>query len=170
MSKLDSLDPKRLACNPRASLLAWLKFEPIVIAAINQHPNKFTYLPTTMSPYSVTSKIRDAIRGKLAFDYPSPLATSVVKEWWGSVVVTNDKTKVYIGAKETKPGILSGVTTADYAYCFDYLATDELAAVELLLGRGRIKGPIRVEDPPNPLPALPFNVERVMRDKTLILL
>lgn len=170
MSKIDNISRAALAGNPRASLTAWLKYEQIVVAAYERHPSPFVYTPTSMTPASVASKLRDAVRGKIAFDYPSSVATENISSWWSEVVVHFDDTRVFI----TKPGVkkteIFGVAIGDYAHCFDYIITDELAAIELLLSRGRLKGPIRIEQPPQVLPALLPNVERVMRATTLILL
>lgn len=173
MSKLDSINAADLSSNPRATLAAWLKYEPIVAKALQVHPKPFAYTPTTMSPYSVASKLRDAVRGKIAFDYPSTLHTDVVSRWWNEVQVSNDIEKVLIGPKGVKVGRLDGSVHSDYAFMFDTLEYEEVSAFELLLSTGRIKGPVMIQHPKANLSVdgTQPNCERIFRpDGALILL
>lgn len=167
------LDPTSLAANPRASLPAWLRYSDIVLRAYNTRPHKFTYIPTSHSTASVASKLRDAIRGKLAFDYPFSVPNDALKEWWGNVVVTFDKEKVYIGAPEKRTIEVHGSANIIGVLHFTTLSLEELCAFEYLLDHGRIKGPIHIDHPVETFfnTPSPLNVERITRpDGSLILL
>src|SRR5215468_1793852 len=98
MKKLDRIDPQRLASNPRATLQSWLKYRDVVLSAIRQHPKPYIYHPVSMTPSSVASKMRDAIRGKLAFSYPDPDVTDFdLARWYSEIVIKHDKENVFIG-------------------------------------------------------------------------
>lgn len=166
---------RSLSVNPRATLVAWERFSHIVVSAFQASPAPFTYLPTGLSPYSVASKIRDAIRGKLAFDYPCVIDNDVLTKWWEGVVVTNTKEKVTIGPRKRDLPAVDGTVHGDAAFIFDTLPFPELDAFELLLSTGRIKGPILLTKPPigveEGVNSIYPNVERIFRpDGKLILL
>lgn len=173
MKKLDRIDPKILATNPRASLAAWLKYEPVVTAAFNQHPRPYAYKPLNMSPSSVCSKMRDAVRGRLAFSYPSTVSDHDLARWYEEVVFKHDKECVYIGPpEEVKTQLIGTVPESPTSLVFPTLSFEELAAFTLLLSNGRIVGPVRVKQPPDTtlLPKRP-NVELMTRDDgSLVLL
>lgn len=147
--KLERLDPVRLASNPRASLLSWLKYKDIVLGAMAQHPRPYIYKPSNMTPSSVTSKIRDAIRGCIAFGYEGVNHSDLAK-WWIEVVVKHDNENVYIGPFEEVQSVLSGETVSkDNGLTFPTLAFEEVAAFQILLSNGRLLGPIRILQPPD---------------------
>lgn len=152
MSKLDRIDPKVLSTNPRATEPCWLKFRPLVLAAMAVHPKVYMYRPQNMSVMSVESKIRDAIRGKLAFGYAGEPGTAQLLSWWEEVVVKTDDSYVYIGPPKSITIILRG-ESADPAlsngYSFSTLSFEEVAAFATLLSTGKLLGPVRVQLPPN---------------------
>lgn len=171
--KLERIDPAVLAANPRCTLSAWLKYEPVVLAAYQRHPAPYIYRPTSMSPVSVCSKIRDAIRGKLAFDYPSEIDTPSLAIWYAEIIVKHDRENVYLGPEKAVTDALVGsATTADSIFSFDTLSFEEVSAFQLLLSGSRLIGPITVTHPPDVtlLPERP-NVEMILKPNgTLILL
>lgn len=151
MRKLDRIDPQKLATNPRATLQSWLKYRDVVLSAIKQHPKPFIYRPVTMTPSSVASKMRDAIRGKLAFSYPDENVTDfALARWYSEVVIKHDKENVFIGPPDRVRGTLIGSTpTSSTELNFPTLSFEEVAAFTLLLSNGRIVGPILVTQPPD---------------------
>lgn len=174
MKKLDRIDPQRLAGNPRATLQSWLKYRDVVMSAMNQHPKPFIYRPISMTPSSVASKMRDAVRGKLAFNYPDEeIDNLVLARWYSEIVVKHDSQNVYIGPPESVRSALTGATPSSSSDLnFPTLSFEEVAAFTLLLSGGRIVGPIVVRQPPD-LSLLPLrpNVEILNRkDGSLVLL
>lgn len=173
MSKLSSIDSSTLASNPRATLSSWLRYEPIAKAAFLSHPIPYVYTPTSLSPSSVCSKLRDAVRGAIAFSYPGFCETPALARWWSEVVVSHDREKVFIGPPQRSLPAIDGSVHNDWAFCFDRLSEAEFSAFELLLNSGRIKGPVMIHHPLASFSLLPLcdNVERIHRaDGKLVLL
>lgn len=173
--KLERLDPKNLSSNPRASLSSWLRFSDIVLQAYRTHPQPFVFRPSNRSPSSIATKLRDAIRGKLAFDYPGfEIPNSDLLRWYGEVIVKPIGDDVYIG-----PALALVDTTGVISACpklaspsFVSLSFEEVSAFQLLLSTGRLSGPILVQNPPDLtlLPERP-NVELMPRaDGSLVML
>lgn len=174
MKKLENIDPQRLAGNPRATLQAWLKYRDVVVTSMRQHPRPYIYTPTSMAASSVASKLRDAVRGKLAFNYPDPEVTDLaLARWYSEIVVKHDRENVYIGPPEEIRSTLIGSTpTTPGELVFPTLSFEEVSAFALLLSNGRLVGPIRVQQPPDLslLQKLP-NVEILNRpDGALVLI
>jgi len=174
MKKLDNIDPQRLAGNPRATLQSWLKYRDVVLSAFRQHPKPFIYTPTSMAATSVASKLRDAVRGKLAFSYPDgEVSDFELAKWYSEIVVKHDKENVYIGPPEGVKRSLTGSTPASTSELkFPTLSFEEVSAFTLLLSGGRIVGPVLILQPPDLslLPPRP-NVEMLRRpDGSLVLI
>lgn len=167
MKKLDNIDPQRLAGNPRATPSAWLKYRDVVLMAMRQHPRPYIYTPTNMAASSVASKLRDAVRGKLAFNYPDAEITDFdLARWYSEIVVKHDRENVYIGPpEEVKTTLIGGSPSSSKELVFPTLSFEEVAAFTILLSNGRLVGPIRVQQPPDLslLPRRP-NVEIINRD------
>lgn len=174
MNKLDRTTPESLRGNPRATLLSWQKYEQIVKAAMERHPHSYVYPCSTLRPTTVASRLRDAIRGKIAFDYPSDLSTDDVTRWYSEIIIKFDTENVYIGPLEKVSEVLEGhgQFRGENVMSFPTLAFEEIAAFALLLSNGRISGPVHVHQPPNLdlLGELP-NLERITReDGSLVLI
>lgn len=172
--KLDRLDPKLLSTNPRATLSAWLKYKETVLAAYRQYPKNFVYRPINMSSASVCSKLRDAIRGQLAFGYTDDISNDDLSKWFSEVVFKNDNEYVYIGLPNEVKTALVGKQEShnDTKLFFPELSFEEVAAFSLLISGGRLIGPVIVKSPPDItlLPPRP-NVEMMERpDGSLVLL
>lgn len=176
MPKLDRIDPISLASNRRATLNAWLKFEPIIVAAFRQHPKPYVYRPTAMSPFSVCSKARDALRGKLAFDYPCEVSNDDLRRWYAEVVFKNDNENVYIGLPKMIQEELKGNAVAPQvpkSLTFPTLSFEEIAAFNILISNNRLAGwTIHVVNPPDiSLLSERPNVQLIRRnDGSLVLL
>ena len=127
-----------------------------------------------MTPSSVASKLRDAVRGKLAFNYPDAEITDLaLARWYSEIVVKHDKENVFIGPPEEVKRSLIGTTPAsEHELHFPTLSFEELSAFTLLLSGGRISGPIVVKQPPDiSLLTLRPNVEILNRkDGSLVLI
>lgn len=151
MKKLDRIDVVKLVGNPRATLQSWLKYRSVVLAAMQQHPRPYIYTPVNMAASSVCSKMRDAIRGKIAFQYPdSAIDNIILAKWYSEVIFKHDKENVYIGIPEEVNEVLVGVTpTSASNLVFPTLSFEEVSAFVLLLSGSRIKGPVEVRQPPN---------------------
>lgn len=175
--KLDRIDPIVLASNPRATLDSWKRYEPIVLAAMSQHPRTYSYHPTSLAPTTVCTRLRDAIRGKIAFDYPSEKTATEVAEWYSQIVVKNNNENVFLGPQEKVLSELQGIPlggppSAPSIYAYSSLSFEEISAFTLLLSANRITGPVTIAQPPDLtlLPERP-NVEMLSRpDGSLILL
>lgn len=144
-SKLNRIDPTDLAYNPRANLSSWQRFQPLVEQAYETYPKPFIFTSTGWSPESIISKIRDAIRGKIAFDYPSKYTADEVITWWEKVIVRRIENKIYIGEriKDVKKINPDAVKTK---YEFKTLEPIHLRCFALLLDAGLIEGPIIVHN------------------------
>lgn len=175
LSKLDRIDPSSLLHNPRATQGAWLKYEPIILAAFKQHPRPYIFSPSSMSPVSVCSKARDAVRGKLAFDYPSEVSTPDLQRWYSEVIFKVLEESVYIGPPQTSTDSLEGqgnTKSSASSLSFSELSFEEISAWALLISNGRFKGSVTVLYPPDLslLPPRP-NVEMMSKpDGSLVLL
>lgn len=175
MKKLDNIDPQRLASNPRATLQSWLKYRDVVRTAMLQHPKPYVYTPTSMATSSVASKLRDAVRGKLAFNYPDPEVNNLdLARWYSEIIVKHDLAgNVYIGPPEAVKTTLEGSSPSNRAeLTYPTLAFEEVSAFVILLSGGRLSGPIKIMQPPDIsiLPRLP-NVEILTKpDGSLVLI
>jgi hypothetical protein len=174
MKKLDNIDPQRLAGNPRATLTSWLKYRDVVIMAMRQHPKPYIYTPTSMAASSVASKLRDAVRGKLAFDYPDPEVSNLdLARWYSEIVVKHDRENVYIGPpEEVKTTLIGATPNSATELTFPTLSFTEVSAFVILLSGSRLSGPIKIMQPPDIslLPNLP-NVEILTKpDGSLVLI
>jgi hypothetical protein len=174
MSKLNRLDPETLAHNPRAKLTAWYKYQPTVRAAFEKFPRVYRFTPENMTAATVSSRLRDAIRGCLVFHYPIEFTThSQLTEWWDTVVVKHTTTDVLIGPPEATVEALKSVDTDAPGYRFNSLTFEELTAFAVLLSSAKLTGPVTVLDPPTDLGLLAErpNLELVSRpDGSLVLL
>lgn len=167
MSKLDRLDPLSLASNPRATLSAWLKYEDITLTAFRMFPKPYVYTPTNMAANTVASRLRDAIRGKLAFDYPSVVDNTDLLRWYSEVIIKPIGKGVYIGKFDSVEDELKGQaeTAASLPDLkFDDLTYEEVSAFALLISTQRLTGPVLVRVPPDvsTLPQRP-NVEFILK-------
>lgn len=174
--KLDRIDPVALSSNPRASQAAWLKYRDVVIAAYKHYPKPYIYCPASMTPATVCSRVRDAIRGKLAFDYPeSEVSNGDLARWYDQIVIKHDNVRIYIGQPEEIRSNLIGHTPSASQSShlkFPTLTFEEIAAFTLLISSGRLLVSIEIEQPPDIslLPKRP-NVEIMPRkDGSLVIL
>ena len=166
MNKLDRIDPNHLAGNPRATLSAWLAYEQLVLAAYKMFPKAYVWRPTNKTPSTVSTRLRDAIRGKIAFDYPSEISTPQLANWYSQIVIKYTKEHVYIGPPEGVQSVLEGssVTKNSAGFVYPELSFEEVAAFQLLISNGRLADPVTVIRPPD-LTLLPprVNVEVLNR-------
>lgn len=173
-AKLERIDPARLATNPRASLSAWLRYEPIIHAAMRQHPKPYEYTPSNMAASTVCSRLRDAIRGAIAFGYSTNPTTEELTRWWAEVRITFAGNVIRIAppSADVATALAGGTAPNGTTLSFSDLSFEELTAFHLLLSNGRIPGPVIIAHPPDPglLPTRP-NVEILPRpDGSLVLL
>lgn len=174
MVKASTEDLRLLASNPRATLAAWERYRSLVSSAMRFYPQAYQFAPATLSPTSVVSKMRDAIRGKIAFDFPGDPETELVRDWYAKVILKVIDGKVFIGPRE-QAKVRPEVRAKDEGgsmLTFGQLAPDELAALFLLLSRGKLSGPVRLTKIArgSELPDIP-NVEAIPQpDGSLLLL
>ena len=170
-SKLSRIDPASLAGNPRATYAAWLRFSLVVRNAMNDHPKPHTITPVSITPATYASRLRDAVRGAIAFGH-ADVPVEDLARWFGEVVVRYDARNVYIGPREVKPTEIETASIPKTEFSFATLTDEEFQAFVLLLNAGRISGPVHIETP-NGLwcdPLLP-NITFIPRpDGSLILL
>lgn len=174
MTKLDRTTPESLRGNPRATFVSWQKYEQIVKAAMDAHPKSYVYPCSTLKPTTIASRLRDAIRGKIAFDYPSNLSTDSVTRWYSEIVIKHDTENVYIGPMEKVKEVLEGhgQFRGETVMSFPTLQFEEVAAFALLLSNGRLSGPVHIHQPPDiSLLGDRPNLERITReDGSLVLI
>jgi len=150
--KLERITPDVLQHNPRASLAAWLKYENIVVAAFRQHPKPYTFSPTSHKSSTVCSRVRDAIRGAIAFGYPidsGRISTDELSSWWKEVVVKPIGSAVMLGLPTTVDEEIRVERESSGPLQFTTLSLDEIIAFTVLLSSGRILGPITIFNPPD---------------------
>lgn len=173
--KIDRIDPTALLHNPRASNAAWIKYEPLILAAVAQHPKPYIFHPTNHTAATVESRLREAIRGKLAFDYNSTLSTPDLAHWYNQIVIKVDPSGgIYIGPPNKLPNPVEGSGSSEAKprdMRFDTLSFEEVAAFTLLLSTGKLIGPVIITSPPDLslLPPRP-NVETLSREDGSIVL
>jgi len=127
-------------------------------------------------PSTVCTRLRDAIRGAIAFNFPisdDSLSHADLTRWYSEVVFKFDQENVYIGPVEEIKETLDGGTIRNEAVLsFPTLEFEEICAFSLLLSNNRLQGPIVILQPPryNPSSRRP-NLERLERkDGSLVLL
>lgn len=170
-SKLLNLDPASLASNPRATLRSWLKYEAIVKAAIALHPRPYVSCPPGLSPNTVGTRLRDAIRGKLAFNFPSTLSNETISNWYGEIIIKYDDKQLYIGPPQVVTELLAGTSTSQDSQSYDAPSFEAVSALQLLLSTAMLRGPITITNPPDCtlLPDRPNVVLIPREDGSLIL-
>jgi len=99
MKKLTRVSAESLKGNPRATYAAWQKYEKIVAAAYAVHPQGYTIKPDDMSPATIASRLRDAVRGAIAFEFCSTIDVQDLARWFDEVIISHTVDSVYIGPK-----------------------------------------------------------------------
>lgn len=171
-AKLSRISMESLAGNPRASLSAWLKYEPVILAAYRLHPKPYSYRPANMAAVTVCSRLRDAVRGCLAFRYSCEVPHDALLVWYSEIKIKHDGTNVIIGPIEKNMDALEGEGSDVPLYSFKELSLEEIVAFSVLISGNRISGPVFIAAPPDVslLPSRP-NVEIVKKeDNSLMLL
>lgn len=175
------IDPAALVDNPRATFREWKRYETCVVAAIVSHPKPYIFSPISVRPTTFVSRIRDAIRGCIAFNYPIISDTIIthdeLSKWWSQVVVKHDNNHVFIGTPERVSGAMTGevfdaTPASTTTLSFPSLSMEELIAFTVLISTGRLTGPVLITSPPDIslIPERP-NVEMVPRqDGSLLIL
>lgn len=148
MSKLDNIDPTTLAHNPRASLPEWLRYQHIVEAAYYKHPNPHIFTPSNLRVSTCVSRIRDAIKGCITFEYPCIVPYADLQRWFNETVFTPCGTEVRIGPRLQRSERVETVAKSD-GYVFTTLEPEEFQAFAFLLSRGRLQGPVKVLKAPD---------------------
>ena len=149
MSKLNRLDPEVLAHNPRAKLTAWYKYQPLIRDAFEKSPHVHRWSPTNLTPATVASRLRDAVRGCLVFQYPISFTThEQLASWWDTVIVKHTTSEILIGHPEATVEALKGTDPTAPGYRFTDLSFEELTAFAVLLSTSRLSGPVVVSTPP----------------------
>lgn len=146
LAKLHRISPESLAGNPRATYAAWLRFAPQVRAAMAVHPQTHIIRVISMSPATFVSRVRDAVRGAIAYGH-SDIPVADLAKWFGEVVIRHDVKDVFIGPKEHKLTDIAVNTIPKTEYSFVSLTTMEYHCFMTLLNNGRIAGPIHIEKP-----------------------
>ncbi len=170
-AKLDRIDPVALASNPRASLQSWKRYEAVVVAAYRMHPRTYVFSPASHSPSTVASRLRDAVRGCLAFSYDSPISPADLARWYSEIIVKHTKTEVLVGPPEAVTSEITESREDARSFSYHSLSLDEIIAFTVLLSHGRFSGPVTIFQPPDisQLPPQP-NVEVMKRlDGSLVL-
>lgn len=170
-AKLDRIDAAALSSNPRATLQAWKRYEPIVLAAFRMHPRTYVFSPSSLSTATVASRLRDAIRGALAFSYDSTISPTELSAWYSQIIIKHTKTEVLVGPPEAVTSEITESREDARSFSYHTLSFDELIAFTVLLSHGRISGPVTIFQPPDisQLPPQP-NVEVMKRtDGSLVL-
>lgn len=149
MSKSARLSRDSLISNPRATFTAWKRFENIVQAAMQQYPRAYIFKPVTLSNTTVVSRLRDAIRGAIVFEYTD--YTNQLANWFDEIVIKEySDGQVFIGRPDL-PAVdpIASENVKAEGYVFDSLSFEELSAFCILLNTNRIEGPIKVGRPPD---------------------
>lgn len=173
MRKMERIDPDALRDNPRATFAAWKRYESIVLLAYRRFPQPYLISPPRMSPATVASRLRDAIRGAIAFNYCTEVPAIDLARWYEKVVIKHTTSHVFIGPPPDKeaPPIVAPEVTRDSTLTFDSLPFEEVTAFALLLSRNRLQGPIIIQNPPDlsQLPDFP-NLQRLDKNGALVLI
>lgn len=90
---------------------------------------------------SIVSKIRDAVRGAIAFNYVDDVES--LRDWFDKVEFRIFGAGLVIGPKETRK--VEPLKEKKTGYKFTALSLDELNAFALLLATEKIVGPVEVE-------------------------
>lgn len=147
MSKLDRIAPDTLAGNPRATLAQWKRYSHIVHKARELDPRPWEMRLVGLAPATAASRLRDAIRGAIAFHYTDD--TDGLMRWYDSVIITHTSTHLIIRSKDMPKTVpeVKAVLDEQYPFQFDTLALDEFHAFGVLLQTGRIVGPVHIRRP-----------------------
>lgn len=132
-----------LAENPRASLASWLRFRDHVIQAIEWYPQSLILHPISLRPSTYTSRVRDAIRGAIAFGYPcGTYSTDALLTWYTQISVRFTKTTVIIGPRdaveEIAPNEVKPISLLEDAHRPIGVSPTERDAIVVLVGSGRL--------------------------------
>jgi len=172
-AKIHRIVPSSLAHNQRATLAPWQRYEALVLRAYDAAPAPVRFKPSGLSAESVVSKVRDAIRGMIAFSYPSRVTSDELSAWWSTVIVRRIDDEVYIGPRLRYDSELTA--KAEHTrYEYDTLSQSEMRCFAVLLSAGRINGPITIRKPLVPDPSVfdgLTNAEPInMPDGTLLII
>lgn len=133
-----------LAGNPRCTLEAWLRYRPYVEAAFGTYPEVYVVTPANFTSATFASRIRDAVRGAIVFQYPCAIPQPTLIDWWSKVVVRLYGDKVKIGPPDKIDVTVREVlvrldqTTSEHSNVTDM----ERDAFYILISSGRIPPPV----------------------------
>lgn len=163
MSKLDRLDPDTLKDNPRATFSAWTRYTTIVRRARELFPHTYKFQPLGQVPATVASRLRDAIRGAIAFDYTED--TPELRKWYEKIIITHTQKELIIRARDAlriSPEV-TAVLDDKFPFSYDTLDQTEYDSFGNLLNSGRIVGPVHMKHAPQFLQRGWMNVEVIQR-------
>lgn len=170
--KEQNLAPENLTSNPRATLGAWNKYHKVVESAITSPENPVKITPQSVTTGTFVTRLRDAIRGCIAFSYPllsDQYSHEDLKEWFIRMTFWFSNEHVFIGnRKKNDQPVVARVEKAGFH--FESLTTAEIYAFQVLLSSGRLKGPVEVDVAPTLEPCEIVNVQILHRDKGFIIL
>ena len=176
MATKPNFDPSVLALNPRASVSAWLRYAPIIYRAYASHPTPYTYTPVHLSAATVVSRLRDAVRGAIAFHHPSDIPTSDLESWYSQIVIVQRGPAVILGLPHSLhtpvPLTPPPAPNSKVDRTFPTLSLSELTSFCILLSNETISTSFSITSPPpdwSTLPPLYPNVSLILQpDQSLI--
>jgi hypothetical protein len=77
--------------DPRFSLAAWQRYEDTVAAWLQVYPSAHIFAPSNLSLETAIARLRDAVKAKLQYMYPSHVNHNALASAWPNVVVTRDR-------------------------------------------------------------------------------
>lgn len=141
--------------DPRFTLAAWQRYELHVAAWMDVWPLDYSFSPNELALETVRTRLRDAVKAKLHFNYPSSVVDhELLKQRWPGVVVTRHRTQkgyIRIGPNEGRQKINLTSSTLSLAHKNEALIVQspqlsDLIAVAHLLNRGILVGEVLVQD------------------------
>lgn len=142
--------------DPRFTLEAWHRFEGVIEAWLAAYPAPYIFKPDNLSVETVMARLRDAVKAKLTFGYPSSVVDhQILTQRWADVVVTRARGlngHVRIGRPEGRVKlalVTEGKSTTTLSLVAPTL--EVLNAACVLLNAGVIATEISVTDCPAPL-------------------
>ncbi len=118
---------------------SWLRYRPIVSKWVETYPKPFKVRPNSLSPETVSCRVRDAVRGYLTFHWaPDDVDIERLKEIWldTSVVAFGDSVLFKSSTSETQA--IQIQDDNDFLFSIDNPTRKELIAVTLLANNEKL--------------------------------
>ena len=135
---------------------AWCRYRPLIKRWMDEFPNTFEFEATQLSPETITSRMRDAVRGYITFNWPpADVNHDRLTEVWEQTYLSAGDGRVKLYSTFGQKDAMVGLDCNEYVFTIKAPTKPELIAALLLANNNRLNSkPVSILDLPTDL--IPF--------------